>query len=38
MSGFKFNFEASLTYFIQYFASILVYTGAVAGIQRKERK
>ena len=28
--------KASLTYFMQYFASILVYTGAVAGIQRKK--
>ena len=27
--------KASLTYFMQYFASILAYTGAVAGIQRK---
>ena len=27
--------KASLTYFMQYFASILAYTGVVAGIQRK---
>ena len=29
--------KASLTYFMQYFASILAYTGAVAGIQRKRK-
>ena len=25
------------TYFMQYFASILAYTGAIAGIQRKKK-
>ena len=29
--------KASLTYFMQYFALILAYTGAVAGIQRKRK-
>ena len=29
--------KASLTYFMQYFASILAYTGAVAGIQRTRK-
>ena len=29
--------KASLTYFMQYFASILAYTGAVAGIQKKRK-
>ena len=28
--------KASLTYFMQYFDSILAYTGSVAGIQRKK--
>ena len=31
----NFNLKASLTYFLQYFASISAYTGDVAGIQRK---
>ena len=29
--------KASLTYFMQYFASILAYTGTVAGIQSKKK-
>ena len=29
--------KASLAYFMQYFASILAYTGAVADIQRKRK-
>ena len=29
--------KAGLTYFMRYFASILVYTGAIAGIQRKTK-
>ena len=37
MSGFKLILKASLTYFMQYFASILAYTGAIAGIQRKKK-
>ena len=40
MSGFQtsnLSLKASLTYFMQYFASILAYTGAVAGIQRKKK-
>ena len=39
MSGFKLNFESQFDiYFMQYFASILAYTGAVAGIQRKRKE
>ena len=40
MSGFKLSFESqfdNMQYFMQYFASILAYTGAVAGIQRKRK-
>ena len=33
MLGFNLILKASLTYLMQYFASILAYTGAVAGIQ-----
>ena len=35
--GFQTILKASLTYFMQYFASILAYPGAVAGIQRKRK-
>ena len=35
MSGFKLNFESQ---FDIHFASILAYTGAVAGIQRKRKE
>ena len=38
MSGFKLNFESQIDILLQYFASILAYTGAVAGIQRKKRQ
>ena len=38
MSGFKLNLKASSTYLMQYFASILAYTGAVAGIQCKRKE
>ena len=37
MSGFKLNFESQFDILMQYFASILAYTGAVAGIQRKRK-
>ena len=36
MSGFKLNFESQFDIlFMKYFASVLAYTGAIAGIQRK---
>ena len=35
MSGFKLNFESQFEILYAIFASILAYTGAVAGIQRK---
>ena len=37
VSGFNLILKASLTYFMQYFASISAYTGAVAGIQSKKK-
>ena len=44
MSGFKLNFEshfdilyAIFCFFMQYCASVLAYTGTVAGIQRKRK-
>ena len=37
MCGLNLTLKAILRYFMQYFASILAYTGAVAGIQRKRK-
>ena len=37
MSGFKLNFESQSDILMQYFASVLAYTGAIAGIQRKKK-
>ena len=37
MSVSNLNSKASLTYFLQYFASISAYTGAVACIQRQKK-
>ena len=37
MSGFKLNFESLFEILMQYFASILAYTGVIAGIQTKRK-